>query len=60
MPATECLPVGAVRECDLDLDEHIARARLRSRHVLETQVARPIEAQRSHGVKTTFNAPPLR
>ena len=60
MAAAERLQVGAVGERDLDLDEHVARPRLRARHVLEPQVARPVEAQRPHGVKTTLSARPER
>ena len=60
MAAPEGLEVGAVREGDLDLDEHVAGSRLRVRHVLQPQVARAVEAQRPHGVKTTLSAPPER
>ena len=60
MPAAECLQVGAVREGDLDLDEHVAGPGLRLWHVLEPEIARPVEAQRSHGVKTTLSARPER
>ena len=56
MAAAERLRVGAVGERDLDLDEHVARARLRPRHVLDPQVAGAVVAQRPHGVKTTFTA----
>ena len=60
MPAPEGLQVGAVGERDLDLDEHVARARLGAGNLLEPQVARAVEAQGPHGVKTTFSARPLR
>ena len=58
MAAPERLQVGAVGQRDLDLDEHVARAGLRTRHLLEPQVPGAVEAQRSHGVKTTFSAAP--
>ena len=58
--AVERLGVGAVGERDLDLDEHVAGAGLRIGNVLEPEVARPVEDQRLHGVKTTFSASPLR
>ena len=58
--APEGLQVGAVRERDLDLDEHVAGSRLRVRHLLQPQVARAVEAERPHGVKTTLSAPPER
>jgi hypothetical protein len=54
------LRVGAVGECDLDLDEHVAGSRLGTGDVLEPDVARPVEDQRPHGVKTTFRASPRR
>ena len=60
MAAAERLQVGAVGERDLDLDEHVARAGLGARHVLQPQVAGPVEAQRLHGVKTTLSARPER
>ena len=60
MAAPERLQVGAVGERDLDLDEHVARPRLRVRHVLEPQVAGAVEAERPHGVNTTLSAPPER
>ena len=60
MPAAEGLQVGAVGEGDLDLDEHVAGAGLRLRHVFEPEIARPVEAQRPHGVKTTLSARPER
>ena len=58
MAAVERLRVGAVGERDLDLDEHVAGAGLRVGDVLEPDVARPVEDQRLHGVKTTFSASP--
>ena len=60
MAAPEGLQVGAVGQRDLDAHEHVARAGLWARHLLEPQVARPVEAQRSHGVKTTLSARPER
>ena len=60
MAALERFRVGAVGERDLDLDEHVAGAGLRIGNVLEPQVARPVEDERLHGVKTTFSASPLR
>ena len=60
VPAPVGLQVGAVRERDLDLDENVAGTRLGARNFLEPQVAGAVEAQRSHGVKTTFSARPLR
>ena len=56
MAAPERLGVGAVGERDLDLHEHVAGPRPRGGHVLEPHVARPVEAERSHGVKTTLSA----
>ena len=56
MAAAEGLRVRPVGERDLDLDEHVARARLRLRHVLDPQVAGAVEAEGPHGVKTTFTA----
>ena len=60
MAAPERLQVGAVGERDLDLDEHVAGAGLRVRHVLEPEIARAVEAERPHGVKTTLSARPER
>ena len=60
MAAVERLGIGAVRERDLDLDEDVAGPRHRVGNVLELHVARPVEDQCLHGVKTTFNASPLR
>lgn len=60
MTAPKRLRVGSVRECDLDLDEHVARTGLRSRHVLEAYVPGGVEAEGSHGSKTIFSASPLR
>ena len=54
------LRVGAVGERDLDLDEHVAGPRLGPGDVLEPDVARPVEDQCLHGVKTTFRASPRR
>ena len=54
MPAPERLQVGAVGERDLDLHEHVAASRLRIGHVLDAQVAGPVEARGSHGVNTTL------
>ena len=49
MAAPERLQVGAVGERDLDLDEHVALGGgSGSRHVLEPQVARPVEDERPH------------
>ena len=60
MAAPESLQVGAVRERHLDLDEHVAGAGLRTWDLFEPQVPNAVEAQRSHGVKTTFSAAPER
>jgi hypothetical protein len=60
MPTPERLQVGAVGERDLDLDEHVARSRLRIRDLLDAYVSRRMEAGRPHGVKTTLSASPLR
>ena len=60
MAAPERLQVGAVGERDLDADEHVARPRLGARHVLQAEVARAVEPQRPHGVKTTLGARPER
>ena len=54
------LHVGAIRERDLDLDEHVARAGLRARHLLDAQVTGCVEQRRFHGVKTTLSASPRR
>ena len=56
MAATEGLRVGAVRERDLDLDENVARPRLRFGHFFEAQVTRSVEEECLHGRKTTFSA----
>ena len=56
MAAAVRLQVGPVRERDLDLDEHVAGAGLGAGNVLEPEVARAVEDERSHGVKTTFRA----
>ena len=56
MPATERLQVGAVRQRDLDLDEHVAGSRHRVGHLLDAQVADAVVAQRPHGTNTTFAA----
>ena len=58
--APEGLQVGAVGQRHLDLDEHVAGAGLRTRDLFEPQIPDAVEAQRSHGVKTTFSAPPER
>ncbi len=56
MPSAVRLQVGAVRERDLDLQEHV-RVRPRwFRDVLEAEIPGPVEPQRPHGVKTTFSA----
>ena len=60
MAAAVRLEVGAVGERDLDLDEHVALARLRPWHVLDPDVAGPVEEDRFHGVKTTLSARPER
>ena len=56
MAAPERLRVGPVRERDLDLDEDLARPRLRARNLLDTEVAGSVVEERPHGVKTTFTA----
>ena len=56
----EGLQVGAVGQRHLDLHEHVAGAWLRTRDLLEPQIPDAVEAQRSHGVKTTFSAAPER
>jgi hypothetical protein len=56
MPAPERLQVGSVGERGLDADEDVARPGLGIRHLLEPQVARPVEDQRPHGTKTTLSA----
>ena len=58
--APEGLEVGAVRQCHLDLHEHVAGAGLRAWDLVEPQIPDAVEAQRSHGVKTTFSAAPER
>ena len=60
MAAPVRLQVGAVGERDLDLDEHVARPRLGTRHLLDPQVAGRVEQRRLHGVKTTLSASPRR
>ena len=60
MAAPVRLQIRAVGQRDLDLHEHLARPRLRTRHVLDAQVARRVEPRRLHGVNTTFSAAPLR
>lgn len=60
MPAAVRLDVGAVRQGDLHLDEHVARAGLWTRYLLDTQIVRAVKQQRSHGSKTTLSAAPLR
>ena len=60
MAAAIRLQIRAVGQGDLDLHEHVARARLRQGHVLDAQVARRVQPCRLHGVNTTFSAAPLR
>ena len=60
MAAAERLRVGAVGERDLDLDEHVARARLGAWDLLDPQVAGAVVEERPHGVKTTLTASWLR
>ena len=48
MPAPICLQVGAVRERDLHLEEHVSVARNWLGDVLEPQVAGRVEDQRPH------------
>ena len=60
VPAAEGLQVGAVGEGDLDLDEHVAGAGLRLRHVFEPEIPGAVEPERPHGVKTTLSARPER
>ena len=50
------LEVGAVGQRDLDLEEDLAVAGHRVRDVLEPEVARAVQDQRPHVVKTTFVA----
>ena len=52
--------VVALARSDLDLDEHVARPRLRVRHVLEAEITRSVEAKSPHGVNTSFSARPER
>jgi hypothetical protein len=54
--APEGLQVGAVRQRDLDANEHLPSARLRVWHLLDAEVAGPVEDQRPHGTKTTLSA----
>ena len=54
------LQVGAVRERDLDLDEHLSRPRLGPWNLLDPQIARRVEQRRLHGVNTTLSASPRR
>ena len=56
VPAAVRLEVGAVRERDVDLQQHVAVSRARLGDVLETEIPGPVQPQRSHGVKTTFSA----
>ena len=60
MPAAVRLQVGAVRQRELDLHEHVARSRLGARHLLHPQVARPVEQGSLHGVNATLRTSPLR
>jgi hypothetical protein len=60
MAAPIRLQVGAVGQCDLDLDEHVARARLGTRDLCDPQIAGGIEQRRLHGVKTTLSVSPRR
>src|SRR4029079_2667850 len=50
------LEVGAVGQRDLDLEEDLTVAGHRIRDVLEPEVARAVQDQRPHVVKTTFVA----
>jgi hypothetical protein len=56
MTALERLGIRSIGERNLDLDDGVARAGLRVRHLFEAQVARSVEAQSPHGVKTTLTA----
>ena len=56
MTATVGLHVGSVRERYLDLEEDVALAGNRVGHLVEPQVAGCMQAERPHGVKTTFRA----
>src|SRR5436309_15865135 len=51
MAAPEGLQIGSVRERDLDLDEHVALRGLGLLHLLQAQVARPVEAERPHPLR---------
>jgi hypothetical protein len=42
------LEVGPVRECDLDLEQNLALARIRVGNVLEPEIARAVQDQRPH------------
>ena len=60
MPAPVRLQIGSVGERHLDLHEHVARAGLRPRHLLDPEIAGRVETGRLHGVKTTLSASPRR
>ena len=60
MAAAIGLQIRAVGQRELDLHEHLAGRRLRTRHVFDAQVARRVQPRRLHGVNTTFSAAPLR
>src|SRR5207253_428177 len=55
MAPAERLQIGAVRERDLDLHEHVALAGHWIRHLLDAEISGRVEARRPHGTKTTFN-----
>jgi len=56
MAAAKSFQVGAVRERDLDLHEHVTGAGLRIGHVIDADVARGVPSQRPHGTNTTLSA----
>ena len=56
MSAAICLEIGAVGQRDLDLKQDVAVVRNRVRDLLEAKVARGMEDQCPHAVKTTFAA----
>ena len=60
MTAAERLQIGSVGQRNLDLHEHLARAGLGLRYILDAQVAGRVETRGLHGVNTTFSAAPLR
>ena len=47
-PARERLPLGAARQSDLDLEHGLAVAGLGARHLVDAQIAGPVDAERSH------------